>query len=280
MKLHPALQAYVRAWLIEVESTLETATSFLAFGRQGDRPVVLKVLRAQGDEWPAGLVLEAFGGRNTVQVYQRSDEAVLLERLIPGNALVELVLAGRDQEATDILANLIAGMSPDAPPPGTPTASTWAAGFDRYLASGDQRIPRDLVRLAQAMYLELCASQGPVRLLHGDLQHYNVLFDRARGWLAIDPKGVTAELEYELGALFRNPIGRPDLYPRAEVIQARLDRLVRPLSLDPQRVRRWALSQAVLSVIWSWEDGESVSPSHPVLGLARTLVGYSQPKNV
>lgn len=280
MTLHPALQAYVDTWSIEVESTLETAASLLAFGRRGDLPVVLKVLRARGDEWPAGQVLEAFGGHNTARVYQRTDEAVLLERLIPGNALVELVLAGRDHEATDILANLIAGMSPEAPPPGTPTANTWAAGFDRYLASGDQRIPRDQVLLAQATYLELCASQGPARLLHGDLQHYNVLFDRSRGWLAIDPKGVTAELEYEFGALLRNPVARPDWYAREEVIKARVHRLVRLFSLDPQRILRWAMSQAVLSVIWSWEDGESVSPSHPVLGLAHTLVGYSQLKNV
>jgi streptomycin 6-kinase len=46
-----------------------------------------------------------------------------------------------------------------------------------------------------------------VRLLHGDLQHYNVLLDRKRGWLAIDPKGVVAEGEFELGAALRNPIG-------------------------------------------------------------------------
>ena len=42
-------------------------------------------------------------------------------------------------------------------------------------------------------------------LLHGDLQHYNVLLDKDRGWVAIDPKGVVGELEYEVGALLRNP---------------------------------------------------------------------------
>ena len=39
-----------------------------------------------------------------------------------------------------------------------------------------------------------------------DLQHYNVLFDSDRGWLAIDPKGVIGEVEYEIGASLRNPV--------------------------------------------------------------------------
>ena len=32
----------------------------------------------------------------------------------------------------------------------------------------------------------------------------NVRFDSGRGWLAIDPKGVFGELEYEVGAVVRN----------------------------------------------------------------------------
>lgn len=51
-----------------------------------------------------------------------------------------------------------------------------------------------------------------------DLQHYNVLFDDARGWLAIDPKGVVGEVEYEIGAILRNPIERPDLFAAPEIV--------------------------------------------------------------
>jgi streptomycin 6-kinase len=39
-----------------------------------------------------------------------------------------------------------------------------------------------------------------------DLHHYNVLSDSGRGWLAIDPKGLVGEVEYEVGAAIRNPI--------------------------------------------------------------------------
>ena len=68
------------------------------------------------------------------------------------------------------------------------------------------------------MFAELCASQRGVRLLHGDLQHYNVLFDRRRGWVSIDPKGVLGEPEYEIGAALRNP-ARPALYAVRAIVE-------------------------------------------------------------
>jgi len=52
------IDEHVREWDITVETTLETASSFLAFGTRGHRAVVLKVVRAPGDEWQAGEILE------------------------------------------------------------------------------------------------------------------------------------------------------------------------------------------------------------------------------
>lgn len=64
--------------------------------------------------------------------------------------------------------------------------------------------------------MKLAASQDETTLLHGDLHHYNVLSDVRRGWLAIDPKGVIGEVEYEAGAIFRNPNEMPDLFTIAK----------------------------------------------------------------
>ena len=85
----------------------------------------------------------------------------------------------------------------------------------RYAAAGDERIPRALLDPAQRIYADLVRRSAMPALLHGDLHHYNVLSDRARGWCAIDPKGVVGELEYELGAALRNPIDRPGLVREA-----------------------------------------------------------------
>ena len=108
-------------------------------------------------------------------------------------------------------------------------------------------------------------------LLHGDLQHYNVLFSRNRGWVAIDPKGVVGELEYEVGALLRNPVERPELFASSGTVTRRLETLTTLVDLDYSRTLAWSFAQAVLSAIWDVEDGYPVNPNHPALKLAQTL---------
>ena len=109
--------------------------------------------------------------------------------------------------------------------------------------------------------MPICAAtQREPALLHGDLHHYNVLSDRARGWCAIDPKGVVGELEYELGAALRNPIDRPICSRQLDVVERRLDQFGLVLGIDVSRARGWCFAQAVLSAIWSIEDGDP-SPS-------------------
>ena len=262
----------VRAWRIIVLNTLETASSFLAFGYRDKQPVVLKVLRQPGDEWRCGEVLEAFNGNGTVRVYEQSEGAVLLERLLPGKQLADLALAGRDDEAIDILARVIRQMSHScASPVAFVTVDDWGLGFSRYLESGDKRIPPRLIEEGGQLYAALCASQQNPRLLHGDLHHDNVLFDAARGWLAIDPKGVIGEVEYEIGASLRNPWQRPELFASPATVERRLWRFAADLKLDTDRALAWGFAQAVLSAIWSAEDGFAVDDSHSSLRLARAI---------
>lgn len=262
----------VRAWGVVGEGTLQTHSSFLLFGKRGKQPVVLKVVRQPGDEWRCGEVLQAFDGRGSVRAYEAIAGAVLLERLCPGNSLASMSLTGRDDEATDILAEVIQQMSHlHTSLEAFVTVQDWGAGFRRYLASGDQQIPRSVAEQGQHLYAELCASQQHVGLLHGDLQHYNVLFDEHRGWTAIDPKGVVGELEYEIGASLRNPYESPELFAAPETIERRLRCYEARLKLNSNRALRWGLAQAVLSAIWSVEDGFAVNAQSPALRLVHTI---------
>src|SRR5215470_19410356 len=106
----------VRDWGVAVQDTLETQSSFIAFGKRGDQSVVLKVIRQPGDEWRCGEVLAAFDGRGTARVFEYTEGAVLLERLNPGTPLASLALEGRDEEATEILADVIGRMSQSPEP--------------------------------------------------------------------------------------------------------------------------------------------------------------------
>jgi streptomycin 6-kinase len=282
------LGEHARAWRVNVEGVLETATSVIAFGTREvaaseNQSVVLKVIRQPGDEWCSGNVLAAFNGQGVARAYEHEPGAVLLERLRPGNSLVDLTLNGRDEEATDILADVIQKMSAHASsmsslelPQACATVEDWRKGFHKYIATGDVQIPRDLVEAGQRVFENLCASERRPRLLHGDLQHYNVLFDSERGWLAIDPKGVVGETEYEIGAFVRNPIEQPELFLSRSTIARRLKQFTNRLNLDYERTLRWAFAQAVLSAIWSIEDGFAVDATDPALRLAevtRAMLG-------
>ena len=272
-EVHVRAARVARRWNVEIDSRIETGSSLIAFGRRGPEQVVLKVVKRPGDEWRSGEVVNEFGGRGVVRALEYDDGAVLLERIVPGTALVELTRGGDDDAATDVLADVIAAMAPNAASPWCPTVSEWGRGFARYLQRGGVQIPASLVRRASDLYAELCETQGPTRLLHGDLQHYNVLRDHERGWLAIDPKGVVGEIEYEVGALLRNPGELPDVLTSPTIIERRIGTLRSRLGLDADRVLRWAFAQAVLSVIWLVEDGYAVDGGTPALRLAEVLRG-------
>jgi streptomycin 6-kinase len=259
------------AWNVRVERSFQTESSMIAFGRRMEEPVVVKIVEREGDEWSSGAVLEAFDGRGTVRVIDHVPGALLLERLDPGSSLTGVVLEGRDEDATAIIADVISRMSPGPAPVGIPTAVELGAAFSRYRATRDSQIPADLVNSAERVYNELGETQTSTRLLHGDLQHYNVLFDSARSWVAIDPKGIVGELEYELGASLRNPVDMPDLLSDPVVIHRRIDRYATALHLDPVRILRWAFAQAVLSAIWGFEDGFRIADDSVPIRLAYAL---------
>jgi len=70
-------------------------------------------------------------------------------------------------------------------------------------------------------------------------------------WVAIDPKGVVGEREYEVGALLRNPT--PDIATTMDtrmILKRRLDLLAELLGFDRQKLCAWSFAQAVLAAVW------------------------------
>ena len=265
------LHAKAAAWNVTIDETRETTTSLLGFGVRAGQPVVLKISKQDGDEASSGAVLNAFDGNGAARVYEYEKGAALLERVEPGEQLTEVVKRGDDDEATRILANVISKLAHHTAPSVCPTVADWGRGFDRYLDSGDRQIPLDLIHEARRLHHDLESTQSTTMLLHGDLQHYNVLFDKRRGWVAIDPKGVVGELEYEVGALLRNPMELPSLFANTATIRRRLEILTTFLPLNYSRTVKWSYAQSVLSALWDIEDGYPLKPVNPSLLLAHAL---------
>jgi streptomycin 6-kinase len=264
----PALLAEVAAgWALSVGEPYELSFTYVTRVTRADgTPAVLKLCPPAYDEVrtePAALRLA--GGEGMVRLLDADPArgALLLERAEPRETLVRL--HGTDDEAATRVAAEV-GLRlhrpvPDAARPTFPTVEGWAARAfatlrERY-AGGTGPLPAGVVERGEREHAELVASSAPAVLLHGDLHHGNVL-SSARGWLAIDPKGVLGEPAYEVGALLRNPVGlghRPDL--RA-VLDRRVPVLAEAYGVDRERVRGWGRAHNVVSLLWSHEDDDVV----------------------
>lgn len=210
--------------------------------------------------------LKAFRGEGVVRLLEHDDDALVLERVLPGTPLVSVA---DDDEATQIAAGVMRRLWRPAPA-GFPTVADWGEGFARHRAAhdgGSGPLDPSLFERAERLFGELCASQAAPVLLHGDLHHFNVL--RGADWVAIDPKGVVGEPCYEPGALLRNPY--PDLPSRARTAR-RLDVLASELAFDRGRLRDWAFAQAVLSAVWHVEDGDPGAGRRYAMACAERLV--------
>ncbi|WP_421725885.1 aminoglycoside phosphotransferase family protein [Bauldia sp.] len=253
-----ALTRLTAAWSLTVDGDLiDTPAGRVVFVTHDDRPCVLKLYGPNSDEQDSAAVLAHYGGRGAVRVIARDPDGLLIERAIPGGDLVNLVATGRDDEATAIIADTITALhTANGLVTGLKTIETIGRGFDRFLAGpGDRRLDRPLVERAAARYRDLCSDQASPVVLHGDLHHFNILNDTARGWLAIDPKGMVGEPAYEVGASLRNPITDARLFADPAIIARRVAIYSERLGFDRQRMLDWCFSQAVLSVIWAIEDG-------------------------
>lgn len=247
-----------RQWGVVLEhKTLATVSSVIGVGLRDGRPVVLKVSRARSDEQAGVMALRHFGDKAAAVVIEARDGAVLLERAVPGTPLTQLVREGSDQEATAILCRVMDTIHTAPTPTSTfPTVEDWGRGFQRHVESGDRRLPSGLVSRASDLFRALCLSQSDRYLLHGDLHHDNVVLDARRGWLVIDPKGVIGERAYEVGAALRNPTSEPRWFTEPSNVEQRVAAYAGRLNVGRDRVAAWAYAQAVLSAIWSVEDGE------------------------
>ena len=244
----------------------------VAFVERDGAPLALKLLNRGSDEYQSAGILAHWRGRGAVQLIEADEGWVLIERVIPGDDLTGLVASGLDDEATLALCDVMAKLN--RPPPRRHrmrTLADWGNGFARNrpaaLALG---MPAALIDRAEALFFELCRTQATPIVLHGDLQHYNVLRDAKRGWLAIDPKGVLGEPAYEPGALLRNP--QTDYCASVDAIDHRARLIAERLGYPYERLIGWCFSQWVLSVLWAIEDGLPYAPEWLAGPLAAELL--------
>ena len=100
--------------------------------------------------------------------------------------------------------------------------------------------------------LELAPSQRGLVVCHQDLHGGNVLAATREPWLAIDPKPLVGEREFDTASLLRDRRGEllADPHPERR-LRARLDQLSSELDLDRERIRGWGIVHALA---WGLDD--------------------------
>jgi streptomycin 6-kinase len=182
----------------------------------------------EADEEADALALWDGGGAVRLLRHDRARRALLLERASPGSDLSEV-------PEDDALAAAIAV-----------GRKLWRPAAEPFRWIGD-RVPRwldnaereggrgsELVPLARELYARLEPPRAT--LVHGDFHHHNILAS-ARGHLAIDPKPMLGEPEYDVPSFLWNPL-------RMRLELARTERRLAAFAaagLDEGRMRAWAV---------------------------------------
>lgn len=223
--------------------------SRLAPVRHEERPAMLKL--AGGPEERDGAALMVWwDGEGAAAVLGHSGDALLMERALGEGSLADMARDNHDTAATLILCQAALRLHAPRPRPPPPTLRPLSAWF-RALEPAAER-HGGLIAKSAAAARDLLASPRDVAVLHGDLHHDNVLDFGARGWLAIDPKGLIGERGFDYANIFYNP------WPVAAEpgrLRQRLALVAEAAGLDPARLLQWILAYGGLSAAWTLESG-------------------------
>ncbi len=258
-RLPERIAACERRWSLRALPPFTLTYNYVAPAVRDDgTEVVLKLGMPDGEQRTQAAALRLYDGHGIVKLLDADDDEgiMVLERLSPGTPLT---LVTDDAKATRLAASVMRELRRPAPPQHPfPTVARWAAGLGRLRSrfdGGTGPLPEEMVARAEALFVDLLGSMGEPVLLHGDLHHENIVTAQREPWLALDPKGVVGEAEYEVGALLYNPqpwlTRQPDA---ARLMARRVDILVDELGYERQRIVGWGFAQAVLSAWWSIED--------------------------
>ena len=190
---------------------------------------VLKVTPPEDDEADEEPdALELWGGNGAVRLIRRdaARRALLLERARPGRDLAELSEEAATAVAVDLGTRLWR-------PAGAPFR--WIGDHvPRWLDRAELCPGRELVPLARSIYASLDIGCGT--LVHGDFHHHNVL-SHDGGYVAIDPKPMLGEPEFDVASFLWNPLS---YRMRRDVTERRLAAFA-AVGLDEERMRAWAV---------------------------------------
>ena len=233
---------------------------------------VLKINFPEPESEHEADALEHWKGEGAVQLLAHDPErrALLVERCEPGTPLWQL---DDDVHALRIATGVLVRIW--RPPPAghrfrplALEAARWDVELRAAWVELGRPFDRDLLDEAVAACRELGPDQGDPVVLHQDFHGGNVLRARREPWLAIDPKPLVGEREFDAASLLRDRRDRLVQSGAGRIVRRRLDLLASELGLDRERMRRWGIAHAL-----AWGvSGTAQKVEGDMLACARLLI--------
>ncbi len=260
--------AWLARWdLVPDGAAITTPSSLLLPVRHRGEPAMLKIAREE-EERRGGRLMAWWDGDGAARVLAHDDHALLLERATGPRTLAAMVGAGADDEASRILCAVAGRLQAPrrGPLPELVPLSRWFEPLSP--AAG---VHGGLLAQADAAARELLAAPREVVTLHGDIHHGNVLDAGARGWVAVDPKGLLGERTFDFVNILRNPDAATAL--AAGRFNRQINVLADAAALDRHRLLKWTLAFAGLSASWYLAQREPADLDLAIAGLAAAALG-------
>jgi streptomycin 6-kinase len=232
-------------WGIAVGRPYSDSTeAFVAEATCGDgTPVVLKLLVPRDRDAAAreATVLRLAGGEGCPRLLAEdvTRGALLLERL--GRSLFELGLPFERRH--EILLSAAGRIWRPAPDCGLPTGAAKARWLAEFITTMWEELDRPCSERAVEHALRCAKQRGDAHrnetavLVHGDVHQWNAL-ETDGGFKLVDPDGLLAEAEYDLGIIMREDPLDGDLRERA-------CRLADRTGLDANAIWEWGVVERV-----------------------------------
>ena len=257
-ELPDLVASLARDWEIEVGAGFDEGTEALVTEAvlADGTPAILKVLvpRRAGVADHEATVLRIAAGTGCPVLYRDDPDrgALLMERL--GPSLFRLGLPY--EQRLPILCDAASMIWRPAVDSGLPTGAEKAEWLMEFITSTwnelDEPCAQRTIEHALACAQRRLDAHDDERavLVHGDVQQWNAL-EAGDGFKLVDPDGLLAEAEYDLGVILRED---PD----------------EPLAADPEATARWMADRCGLdaTAIFEWGVVERVST-----GLSATRIG-------
>lgn len=255
------IKHYEEKWQLECFEPFPLSYNYVlpAKTKSGDA-VVLKIGFPTNHEFNREIdTLKFYNGAGAIKVLHEDikNKVVLLERAIPGTRVGD---TRPDSKQISIVSDVIKKIHKPIPFQSNSDLTTladWAKAFEKYRKKFDVKtgpIPRLMFEEAEEIFSQYDNDEKNSFLLHGDLHNDNILLSE-RGWLAIDPKGVIGNQEFEIGTYLRNPLADLPKNSNYKLIERnRILQFSDELGLDRKNVQKWTFANAIISLLWFLED--------------------------